>query len=65
MLGMMKDQGFSPVLDIDPIFEIEWVRDDVYNFSYTWQAVHVGKDKAWQIEGVLGGKMIPSTPKIK
>jgi len=65
MESMMRDQGFVPVLDIDPVFTWEWKGDDQYDFDYTWQAVYVGEDKAWQITGVSGGKMIPSTPKTK
>lgn len=65
LVTMMRDDGFVPVLDIDPVFTIEWVTEDRYNFCYTWQAVYVGKEKAWQIEGNLGGKMILSIPKTK
>jgi hypothetical protein len=36
---------------------------DKYEFSYTMHGVYVGRDKAWQNEGMLDGKLIPSTPK--
>ena len=65
LLGMMKDDGFIPLFDLDPVWEQDWVKDDTFSFTYTWQGVHVGKDKAWQTEGIYGGKTIPSTPKNK
>lgn len=65
ILAMMREEGFVPLLDLDPVFRWIWVKEDEYGFTYTWQGVHVGKEKAWQTEGILGGKMIPSTPRIK
>lgn len=63
MLGMMKDDGYTPLYDLDPVWNQEWVKEDIFAFTYTWQGVHVGKDKAWQTEGISGGRMIPSSPK--
>jgi hypothetical protein len=65
LITMMKDEGFVPLLDVDPVWEQSWVKDDVFEFVYTWQGVYAGEEKAWLIEGNLGGKMIPSTPKTK
>jgi hypothetical protein len=65
LLDMMKTDGFAPLLDIDPVFEQTWIKDDIFEFVYTWQAVYVGLEKAWQTEGILGGRMIPSTQKSK
>lgn len=65
LLSMMKDEGFVPLYDLDPVWEQSWVKEDIYSFTYTWQAVHVGKEKAWQTEGIYGGKTIPSSPKNK
>lgn len=65
MLDMMRSQGFVPLLDIDPVWEQQWVKEDEFEFVYTWHGVYVGEEKAWQIEGVLGGKTIASTPKHK
>lgn len=62
---MMKDEGFVPLLDVDPVWEQQWVKDDIFEFVYTWQGVYAGEDKAWQIEGNLGGKMILSTTRTK
>lgn len=64
IVHMMKVEGFVPYLDIDPVWEQRWVEEDVFEFVYTWQGVYVGEEKAWQTEGILGGKAIPS-PKIK
>lgn len=64
LLSMMKDEGFVPLFDLDPVWEQSWVKEDTYEFVYTWQGVYVGEERAWQTEGVSGGKMIPS-PKTK
>lgn len=65
IIAMMKDEGFVPLLDVDPVWEQSWVKEDVFEFMYTWQGVWAGKEKAWQIEGNLGGKMIPISQKSK
>ncbi len=65
MLNLMRDEGFVPLLDLDPVWEQQWIKDDIFGFVYTMQGVYVGEDKAWQTEGVLAGKLIPSIPKIK
>lgn len=61
----MRDEGYVPVLDIDPTWNWTWVKDEEYQFMYTLQGVYVGKDIAWETEGVSNGKRIPSTPKGK
>lgn len=65
LVTMMKDQGFVPLYDLDPVWEQSWKEEDTFEFVYTWQAVYVGKEKAWQTEGIYGGKTVPSTPKTK
>jgi len=64
IVNWMKIEGFAPYLDIDPVWEQQWVEEDVFEFVYTWQGVYVGEERAWQIEGISGGKQIP-TQKIK
>lgn len=64
LLNMMKEEGFVPLFDLDPVWEQAWVKDDTFSFIYTWQGVFIGKETAWQTEGIYGGKKIP-TPKIK
>ena len=63
--NMMREEGFVPVLDIDPVFTRHWMKDDLFEFSYTMQAVYIGKDRSWQTEGILAGKVIPFTQKNK
>ena len=63
IIGMMKDEGYVPVIDLDPVWTWEWIKDDYYNFVYTWHGVYVGKDKAWETDGITNGKAIPSTRK--
>lgn len=65
LLARMKDDGFIPLYDVDPVWEQSWVEEDKFEFVYTWQAIWAGKEKAWQIEGSYGGKTIPSSPKSK
>lgn len=65
ILAEMKDEGFAPVIDLNPVFSWVWIKDELYNFTYTMQGVFVGKDKSWQTEGVSDGKRIPSTRKDK
>lgn len=65
MLDLMRSDGFVPLLDLDPVWEQRWIKDDVFGFIYTMQGVYVGEEKAWQVEGVLNGRMIPSTLKNK
>lgn len=62
---MMREEGFVPLLDVDPVWEQSWVKDDIFEFIYTWQGIYAGKDEAWLIEGNLGGKMIPISQKSK
>jgi hypothetical protein len=62
---MMRNEGFVPVLDLDPVWQWSWIKNDEFRFTYTWQGVYVGEDKAWQTEGVSNGKQVPSIPKRK
>lgn len=65
LVNSMKDEGYVPLYDLDPVWEQSWEEEDVFSFTYTWQAVYVGEEKAWQTEGIYGGKEIPSTPRTK
>lgn len=65
LTNMMRDEGFTPYLDIDPTWSWSWIEEDKYEFVYTWHAVYVGEEEAWRIAGVSGGKKIPSTPRTK
>lgn len=63
VIAMMKDEGYVPLLDVNPVFLTNYQGGDKYEFRYTMQGVYVGRDKAWQVEGMLDGKLIPSTPR--
>ena len=61
----MNLDGFVPLLDIDPVWSWSWIEEEKYNFVYTWHGVFVGKDIAWETEGVSAGKRIPNIRKNK
>lgn len=65
LIQLMKDEGFVPLYDIDPVWQWKWIEGDQYEFVLTMQGVHIGKDKAWETDGISGGKAVPSTPKDK
>lgn len=65
LVAMMKDEGYVPLLDVNPVFQTTYKGGEKYTFSLTMQGVFVGRDKAWQSDGMLDGKLIPSTPKSK
>ena len=65
MVDQMKDEGFALLLDLDPVWKMSWVKEDIYSFTYTLQGVYVGKDVSWQTEGILNGKRLPITAKNK
>lgn len=65
MVVEMKEEGFVPLLDINPVWSTDYISGEVFRFVFTMQGVYVGKDKAWETFGVLDGKLIPSTPKNK
>lgn len=63
--GMMKDDGYVPLLDLDPVFKTHYLGGERYRFSLTMHGVFVGKDIAWQFAGMLAGKLIPSSQRNK
>lgn len=65
LINQMRDEGFVPLYDIDPVWQWRWLQKDIYDFVLTMQGVHLGKEKAWQTEGISAGKAIPSTRKNK
>lgn len=55
----MRDEGFAPVIDLNKQFSTEYnPQTEEYNFELTVYGAYVGKDKAWQVSGVMDGKMI-------
>ena len=54
----MRIKGYARVLDIDPAFSVEFT-GETWKFLMTIHGVYVGKNKAWQSEGITQGKLIP------
>lgn len=63
LINMMKDEGYVPLLDVDPVWQNDYRGGERYLFTYTIQGVFVGKEEAWQIDGVMDGKLIRSNRK--
>jgi hypothetical protein len=56
----MRDKGYVPVLDIDPIWSVEYnAITDQWFFEISMHGFYAGKRKAWQYQGWSQGKMIP------
>lgn len=62
ILAMMKDKGYIPLLDLDPVWDTSY-NPDKQNYScvYTWQGEYVG-ESAWDFAGKIGQKLIPIPP---
>lgn len=56
----MRNKGYIPHFDLDPIFTIEYTTKG-YLFKYTRYGVYVGKVKAKCYLAVSGTKLIPMT----
>ncbi len=54
----MRGKGYVRVLDIDPAFSVEFA-GETWKFLMSIHGVYVGKKKAWQLEGITQGKLIP------
>ena len=65
LLNMMREDGFVPLLDVNPTFITTWLGGEKYKFSYTMQGVYVGKETAWRTDGMMDGKLIPSSHQSK
>ena len=58
----MRSKGYARLLDVDPAFSVEFT-GETWKFLMTLHGVYVGKKKAWQLEGITQGKLIPrNTP---
>ena len=56
----MREQGFVPALDIEEQFTLDYDPvNESFTFKLTVYAVEVGRDKSWQVSGVMSGKEIP------
>lgn len=65
LIGMMKDDGYVPLIDLDPVFKTNYLGGDRYEFSLTMHGVYVGKETAWQSAGMLHGRLLPNIQKNK
>ena len=54
----MRGKGYVRVLDIDPAFSVEFT-GETWKFLMSIHGIYVGKKKAWQLEGITQGKLIP------
>lgn len=59
LIGMMRDDGFTPLIDVSPVFLTTYKGGDQYEFSLTMHGVFVGRDKAWETYGMMDGRLIP------
>jgi hypothetical protein len=59
ILQHMRDNGYIPVLDIDPAFSVSYnEQHDRWFFKITIHGIYVGKRKSWKYEGVSNGKFM-------
>jgi hypothetical protein len=65
MVEEMKEDGFVPLLDVNPVWSTDYISGDRFRFLFTMQGVFVGKGRAWEIFGVADGKEVPSSRKAK
>lgn len=57
--SLMRDYGFVPALDLEPQFTLDYKPDaQAYEFTLSVYGVHVGKEQAWSVSGVMDGKPI-------
>jgi len=65
----MRDAGFVPALDLEPQFTREYNPEtEKYNFQLSVYGIKVGRTRACELAGVMGGKTILSStqrPKSK
>jgi len=55
--SQMRDEGYAPVLDIDPQFTLDYRSEDgSYNFCLTIYGIYC--QDAWNVAGVMSGKII-------
>ena len=54
----MKLKGYARILDIDPVFSVEFT-GETWKFLMTIHGVYVGKKRAWQLQGITQNKLIP------
>lgn len=56
----MRDSGYIPVLDLDPLFYISYNQEkNNFNFEIYLHGVFVGKKRATEYDGYAGQRLIP------
>lgn len=63
MIVEMKDEGYVPLLDVNPVWATTYLGGERFRYVFTMQFVHIGKEKVWQTSGMMDGKLIPSSKK--
>ncbi|NBR22912.1 MAG: hypothetical protein EBU08_03830 [Micrococcales bacterium] len=60
ILNAMRDSGYVPVLDLDPLFYISYDEsNNRFNFEIYLHGVYVGKKRATEYDGYAGQRLIP------
>ena len=60
LIHMVKDKGYLPVLDLDPIWFTSYdAVNDRWHFDMVVYAAYVGKRKSWEYQGISQNKLIP------
>lgn len=60
MIVEMRDEGFVPLLDVNPVWATTYLGGERFAFKFTMQGVYVGEEVAWRTIGVMDGKLIPN-----
>jgi hypothetical protein len=59
LLGAMKDNGCTPVLEMDPQFTLDYKAEhEHFEFALSMYGVWVGSEEAWEASGMTNGTMI-------
>jgi hypothetical protein len=59
LVGAMKDNGCTPLLDIDSQFTLDYKPEfEHFEFALSMYAVWVGSEEAWETSGMTNGTMI-------
>lgn len=65
MLDEMRDEGYIPLLDVNPVWATTYLGGERFQYKLTMQGVHVGKERAWDYQGMMDGKLVPSAKKSR
>lgn len=60
----MRDEGYVPHLDLNPITTREYVSEGNFDFKITVYGVYIGEEKSLSVAGVTDGKEIPKGKSI-